>query len=303
MNWKEYEIKVFDYFKARFPDALITKNAQLPGKLSGTARDIDVLLESQVFGHSLQIAVECKNWSSKLDVADIGSFIDKIKDVGISKGVMVSKVGYTEAAHQRARTETGVQLQVLDFDNLPTFYGFWANPYRGDLGAIISAPNGWVVDANIPPQLLPDMLCFIHPFEFSAAEAKKRHASMYFQIYPNVDNHNLAKAFEAQDLAVSKRDPDAQIAYWQERVPGGKVSYRKIQYCKEAYTEFTAGVQADDFFAYCVCDVPNDYQPDDLARLRYVMEKLILIKLHGVDPTDSHSSWQRVLKKAKSQGT
>ena len=303
MNWKEYENKVEEYFRTRFPKAIIKRNAKMPGRLSGSNRDIDILIESQIFGHSLQIGIECKNWNSKLDVADVGTFIDKLKDVGISKGVIISKLGYSEHAHQRARGEIGVQLQVLDFENLPSFYGFWAYMYRGYLGAIVSAPNGWVVNSDVPPEWLHDMLCLMHPMEYTAKEAGQKKQLMYFQLFPNLDDNNLKNSFLSQDNRVIENDPKAVIEYWEEVIERGKVRYRKIRYIKDGYTELTAGVETDSFFAYCVYSVPNDYLPDDLARLRYVMEKLRLLKLDGVDPTDSHKSWEKVMGGILKKGT
>jgi hypothetical protein len=295
MTWREYEVKITEYFQYRHPTALITRNIKLPGRLSNIPREIDILVESQVFGHAIQIAIECKNWTSKLDVADIGTFIDKLNDVGISKGIIISKLGYSEGARERAKKELEVQLQVLDFEKLPEYYGFWGNPYRGNVGAIISAPNGWVVNANVPKQLLIDMLCFLHPFEFDPLEARQRRQYMYFQIWPVLNDHNLDKSFEEQDKIVKQNDPEAAIDYWMEKVERGQVKYRKIKYAKNNYTEFTGGVQADDFFAYCVYEVNNDFLPDDLARFRYIMGELHLIKIQGVDPTNSHESWKKLL--------
>jgi hypothetical protein len=295
MKWKEYEQKALDYFKAKYPEAKIDRNLKLPGRLSGIPREIDILIDSQVYGVSLQIAIECKDWESKLDVADIGTFIDKLKDVKITKGVVLSRSGYTEAARVRARSETEVQLQVLDFDNLPSFYGFWGNPYRGHLGAIISAPNGWVIDNNTPSNLLPHMLCYLHPFEFTIAEAQCRKQWMYFQIYPVIDGIDLAKSFGDQEAKVKETDPEAKITRWEENTQQGIIYFRRIISTLKHYTEFTGGVQADDFFAYCVCQVPNDFLPDDLARLRYVMNGIRLIKLKGVDPNNSHQSWKRIV--------
>ena len=100
---------------------------------------------------------------------------------------MVSKLGYSKGAHQRAKSEFEVQLQVLDFENIPDFYGFWGNPYRGHLGALISAPNGWVVNAKIPHELYEQMLCFIHPFEYTFEKAMKNKQFMYFQIVMEIE--------------------------------------------------------------------------------------------------------------------
>jgi Restriction endonuclease len=294
MNWKEYENRVLQYFKVRFPEAIITKNAKLLGGLSGTPRDIDILIESQIFGHSLQIAIECKNWNRKLDVANVGSFLDKLKDVGITKGAIISRLGYSESAYQRARNEIGVQLQVLDFENMPDSYGFWGYPYRGNFGAIISAPSGWVVDSEVSSELLKVMLCSIHPFEYTRAESQRKQQYMYFQIYPILDDHNLEKTFKEQDKIVKQKDPTSLIKYWNEIVNQRKVMYREIQSSNNNYTEFTAGVEMDDFFVYCVCIAPLKFLPDELARLRYIMSDLELIKLINIDPTDSHESWSRL---------
>lgn len=244
----------------------------------------------------MQLAIECKEWSSKLDVADIGSFIDKLKDVGISKGIMVSRFGYTESAYRRARSELGVQLQVLDFDNLPSMQNFWANPYRGNVGAIVSAPNGWLVNLAIPKQSMKDMLCSLNPFEFEPGEAYKRKQFMYFQINSIGAGPDILKLFAEQDAVVLDKWPKSKIRYWEEDCEVlKKVSFRQIDYPEKGHSEFTAGIQVLDFFAYCVYIVPLDYIEDDLARLRYVMNNLILVKLPEADPENSHEAWQRFL--------
>jgi hypothetical protein len=38
-----------------------------------------------------------------------------------------------------------------------------------------------------------------------------------------------------------------------------------------------------------------DCKADDLARLQYVMNELILVKLAGVDPDNSHGAWTEFL--------
>jgi len=299
MNWKEYENKVLDYFTTRFPDSKVDKNIKLPGSRSKTPREIDILLTTTVFGCAMQLVIECKNWNSKLDVADIGTFIDKLNDVGISKGIMISKLGYSEGAYQRARSEINVQLQVLNFENIPEFYGFWANAYRGNLGAIISAPNGWVVNNQISPGKQIDMLGFMHPMEFSPQKAILKRHFMYFQIFPIIEEKNLRETLKDQDKIVSQNDSKSEISYWEERIGKGKVTYRKIVYKQDDYVEFTGAVEADDFFFYCVCAAPPDNNPDDVARLKYVMNELHLIKIDGVDPTNSHEAWKKLMNKNK----
>lgn len=303
MNWKEYENKVLDYFTTRFPSSKIERNIKLPGRLSKTTRELDILLTDTVFGCSIQLVIECKNWRSKLDVADVGGFIDKLKDVGISKGIIISRHGYSESAHNRARAEIHLQLQVLDFENMPSFYGFWGIPYRGNYGAIVSAPNGWVVNNDVPQDKRIYMLCYLHPFEYQLHVAFEKKQVMFFQIYPIIDGYNLSEAFKHQDSNVSVEYPKSPIKYWNEPTQKGIITFRKIDYVELNYTEFTGGIESAGFFAYCICVVPNDHNPDDLARLRYVLTNLHLIIIQNIDPTNSHEIWSKIFKEASNNIT
>ena len=299
MNWKEYENKVLDYFAVRFPDCKIDRNIRLCGHLSKTPREIDILLTTTIFGCSMQLIIECKNWKSKLDVAEIGTFIDKLNDVGISKGIIISRLGYSEGAYTRARTEVNVQLQVLNFENIPDFFGFWATAYRGHLGAIISAPNGWVVNSDVTPNLLPDMLGFMHPMEFTPEVASRKKHFMYFQIYPIIEGKNLSVTLNNQDIIVKKKYHNSKIKYWNEKIDKGNVTYRQINYAENNYLEFTGAIECDDFFFYCICVAPIDQNPDDLARLKYVMQEINFIKIQGADPTNSHDVWKNFFSKIR----
>ena len=297
MAWKEYEQKVSEYFTNKFPGAKLERNIKLFGNKSRTEREIDILLENTLFGCSMQLVIECKSWNKKLDVADIGTFIDKLNDIGIPKGIMISKAGYTEAAYTRAKSEVNVQLQVLNFDNLDAYIGFWGNAYRGNLGAIISAPNGWVINNNVPPSKLIDFLCFMHPMSFSLEESQIKKQFMYFQIFPNIGTSKLEDAFRHQVEEVLEKDSKAKIKYWKENSPKGELLYRQIDYEQHNYTEITGGAQCDDFFAYCVYALPNDYNSDDMARLKHVMNELHLLKIKDVDPVNSHEAWTKLQRK------
>lgn len=293
MNWKEYEGEVFNYFRKKHSDANIKRNVKLWGKNSETHREIDILVEQEVLGYSFQIAVECKYWKSKLDVADISVFLDKLKDVGISRGVMVSTLGYSEAAYARAMKEGEIQLYVLDFENMQKYYGFWATAYRGNMGAIISAPNGWVVNNNVSKNSLDWKLCDIHPYQFTIEEASRRKQVAYFNIDTKEGNYSIRDLFKRQDLRVKEKDDEAKFKYWEDSYEIGKVTYRQIDYSSAGfnYVEFTGAIEVEDCIYYCVCAAPKNYVPDDLARLKYVMRELITIKLDGVDPSDSDTAW------------
>jgi hypothetical protein len=310
MTWKEYEEEVFQYFAGRFPNARIRKNVKLKGHHSEVDREIDILIEEQILGHIIQIAVECKNWQSKLDVEDVGKYIDKLNDVRISKGVIISKVGFSETCYTRAKKEIGLQLQVIDFENMPEFHHFYGVPYRGPLGAVISAPNGWVVDSKVPSDAVNHLLCFIHPFEFSLEESGKRNQLMYCQILPlippiclideeNPDNSGWQDGITLEDIInnqnqeVRKNDPGSKIEEWEETKGETTIKYREIEYSVVDQIELTAGLEIGNIVAYFVCTLPKDYRPDDVARLKHVVETAVFVEMPDVDPENSHQAWKK----------
>lgn len=298
MNWQEYEEKVFNYFKSKFKTATFQKNARLNGKLSGTLREIDVLIEEQVYDFVIPIVIECKNWNYKLDVADIGSFIDKLNDVGISKGVIVSKCGYSNAAYIRALKETDIQLFILDFENLDEFHGFWANPYAGDCGAIISAPSGWVIDSYLSLREMQRIgQCIMYPMGLTPKEASDKKLFMYFSILD--EGRNIKDVFDKQNEIVLYKDNNTKIKSWDSDLKIGKVLFREIQYAKDNYTEYSIGLNTDRFHCYCVIASTNDDKKYNLARLKYVMNEIIFIIIDGVDKKNSHKAWHRLIPPKK----
>ncbi|HVU94515.1 MAG TPA: restriction endonuclease [Puia sp.] len=258
--WKDFEKRVLEYFSHRFPDCKIDRNVKIVGRLSKRKREIDILLSTTTFGSSVQLAIECKRWNSKIDVADVGGFLDKLKDVGISMGIMVSKLGYTSGAYNRAKSENNIQLQVLDFEHLPKFQNFWANPYRGKVGAIIYAPNGWLINTVLPSEMRNMALCTLNPFELTPEQAYNQRRFMYFNIDSVSEDLNLDKLLARQDSAVIEKSPKSRISYWDEETKSkNKLKFRQIDYLDRNYSEFTAAVELETFFAYCVELVPPDY--------------------------------------------
>ena len=136
-----------------------------------------MLVEGRVAGFQLTIVVDCKYFSKKVDVKDVDSFLGYLHDLRASKGVLITNSGYTEAAYNRAMYDTrDVELRIIDFQDLEDFQGFVAIPYFGQHGAIISAPDGWIVDANPPkPQLAA-----LYPAGLREREAFHTEGYIYF---------------------------------------------------------------------------------------------------------------------------
>ena len=148
MKWKEYEIYINRHFKRLFPNADIKHNVRRQGIVSKTMRQIDILVDAQVVGFPITIVIDCKCFSKKVDVKDVESFLSFLDDLKISKGIMITNVGYSEAAYNRATYDTrDVELRIINFSDLERFQGFGGIPYSRGHCAIVSAPDGWILDA------------------------------------------------------------------------------------------------------------------------------------------------------------
>jgi len=90
-------------------EAKVSKNAKILGKKSNTEREIDVLIEGQVYAFKVRVVVESKNYKDPVGIEKIESLKSKLEDVGADLGVMVCPTGFTEPAKKLAEFD-GIQL-------------------------------------------------------------------------------------------------------------------------------------------------------------------------------------------------
>lgn len=92
-------------------DVTVRVDDQVPGA-DGT-RQIDVSIRSRLGPLELLTVVECKDYNKVVDVTKIDAFQSVIADVGASKGVMVSRKGFSRTARQKAE-RVGIDLFRAD---------------------------------------------------------------------------------------------------------------------------------------------------------------------------------------------
>ena len=147
MNWKEYEIYITRHFQKQFPETSIQQNVRRKGLMSKTDRQIDILIEGRVAGINLRIIIDCKYFNRKVNVKDVESFLSFLRDLKASKGIMITNNGYSQAAYSRATNDSqDIELRIIDFVDLDRFQGFMAIPYSKSECAIVTSPDGWIVD-------------------------------------------------------------------------------------------------------------------------------------------------------------
>ena len=148
MNWKEYEIYITKHFQSLFPETSIQHDVRREGLMSKVKRQIDILIEGRIAGFDLKIVVDCKYFNKKVDVKAVESFLSFLQDLKVSKGILITNHGYTKAAYNRAMYDSqDIELRIINFDDLEKFQSFMAIPYSKSECAIVTSPDGWVVDA------------------------------------------------------------------------------------------------------------------------------------------------------------
>ena len=101
-DWRELEILVAKIQKQLAPDAEVIHDAKLPGRRSGTQRQIDVLVRQKIGQYEMLIVLDCKDYAQPVDVKGVEAFHGLITDVGANKGALVCPKGFTEAAKTTA---------------------------------------------------------------------------------------------------------------------------------------------------------------------------------------------------------
>jgi hypothetical protein len=115
-NAKEYELLAHAVYqqilKQEGLETIEVKhNEKVVGK-SGVAHQIDVLWLFRHAGVEHVVAVECKNYSSSVELGDVRSFHSVIEDLGIARGVMVTCVGFQSGAREFAKHHR-IDLKLL----------------------------------------------------------------------------------------------------------------------------------------------------------------------------------------------
>lgn len=108
--WREFEKLAARIYARLVPlGAEVKHDDYIPGRSSGTKRQIDVSIRYEVAGHGFLTIVQARDWATPADVNAVGEFVSVVEDVGASKGVLICRSGFTPTAHELARAK-GIDL-------------------------------------------------------------------------------------------------------------------------------------------------------------------------------------------------
>ena len=117
-NWVSYEELVKDIYEALGRAEGVTIECWGRGctvrVAGGVPRQVDVLTRHVVGERSYRTAISCKWWNERVDVAHVSDFALTVQDAQVSKGIIVSKMGFTAPALNLARAK---DIELVELRN------------------------------------------------------------------------------------------------------------------------------------------------------------------------------------------
>jgi Restriction endonuclease len=122
-DWRKYEKQIYERLVSMAEgdeNAEIVFDKRMPGRRSGTDRQVDVYVEGSFAGGVGRgtMAVDCKCLERNVDVKAVETFISLVEDVGTDFGLMVTNQDYSEAARIRAGSAHGVRVEIVPYGEL-----------------------------------------------------------------------------------------------------------------------------------------------------------------------------------------
>ncbi|MDD3004952.1 restriction endonuclease [Flavobacterium sp.] len=116
LDWKTYEsITKYIYETLGKQSGVTVKgygnDCKVAGK-SGVSHQIDVITPHSEGSHTYETAIECKYWKKKVSKDIVMKLVQILEDTGISKGIIVSKSGFTRDGIQYAK-HTNIEIVHL----------------------------------------------------------------------------------------------------------------------------------------------------------------------------------------------
>jgi Restriction endonuclease len=250
----------------------------LPGKLSGTQRQIDILVEEYLPSGRGCTAVDAKQRTRKVDVKEIESFIGLLHDTQMQRGILVSASGYTEAALTRAfRDDVDLDLDIFNLEEFREWQADGVITYSGRNAVLLPAPFGWVVDGQHSTGLLARLYRRGSTFE----EATQKREFMYVNLWdrrPPVDA--LESLLMKQEEEIRTHSPDAVIVV--RNVPmsaGYRGCIRRANIVGYPTAEITGFIEFPKFVFFAVLFTPFVVERRNVRKLEYMLQKVLPISV------------------------
>lgn len=104
--------------------AIISESAEILERESSDLREVDILIEQEIAGIKIRIAIECRDYKRANTKEWIDALIGKYSDLQIDKVIAVSSSGFTSEAIRKAKAhgiETHTLKEALDTNWIKEF--------------------------------------------------------------------------------------------------------------------------------------------------------------------------------------
>ena len=272
MNWKDYEKEVYQYFALMYPEAEITYDAKITGLYSKEKRQVDVLIEDEVAGMPIKIAVDAKYFSRRVDIKCVESFISMIGDIGADQGLLITQKGYSEAAIKRAHYgPQKLELDVLNFEDLQNHQGLLAIPYSGKNSILLPAPFGWIIDNKRRPGLL----ACLYQRGLDLKKAQENLEWMYLNFWHKDEKaSSIVELVEMQNKNLEARYTNLCINEQRppKRTDNRNTYIRVVTSDQWPHQEITGYIDCDEFIVFFVLITKKELESRNLRKLAYILK-------------------------------
>lgn len=279
MDWKKYEDEIYQYFKDLYPEAEISYDVKQVGLYSKVKRQIDVLIEQYVAGNRFSIVVDGKYFNKKIDVKGVESFIGMLEDLGATKGILISKEGFSEGAYNRAHFgPSEIELEILNFKDLTDFQSNLAIPYAGKHGVHLSAPFGWIIDGVKTP-----MGCAtLYQQGFTLEQAMQEMEFIYVEFWDRKkDGDTLKDLLALQEKNILKIDKSAKITFLKTiKRQDASTALRVAKVKNYPTNEYAGFVEFKDFIFYCIMFTPENRKRKNIRKLENILSTVTTSTAH-----------------------
>jgi hypothetical protein len=217
LTWAQYEAYVCGILEQLMPDTKIQRDVRLIGQKTGLQRQIDILVERDLGGFDVRIAVDCKAYKRRVNVNDVERFLGMLDDVRVSKGVLMTTKGYSKAAAGRVRNDArDIDLRILTAERLSEFHGLGgAILWKGSVAAAVRTPETWIVDNEHrsltgSPEAVPQFMTY--PLGHTRDSIFRRGAFVYGNIILKWPQYPTMNAIaELHEKRILERSPAARF--------------------------------------------------------------------------------------------
>lgn len=110
MNWKEYQVKVAEFFSG------IGLHTEIECEVQGArgVHEIDVYAVGIFSGIEFKWAIECKAWKSNIPKEKVLALSAIVQDIGADRGFLMSEVGFQSGAIRSSQTSNITLSSIED---------------------------------------------------------------------------------------------------------------------------------------------------------------------------------------------